>query len=494
MCVCQPQPPSWTSLIQPEVAADHYPARGHGSAGADQERRHFLRLAALLPFVLAAGPSRAWAQASSSPTAANLSGLATKAATLVDGDQDRLINIFKQLHADPELAFQEVKTSALVAREFTRLGYDTHSGLGKTGVVGVLRNGSGPVVMFRGDMDALPVKENTGLPYASKVTVQGAGGTTVPVTHACGHDAHTTFLIGVAKVMKDLQGEWSGTLILVGQPAEEPVTGATAMVDDGLYTKVPKPDYLIAPHVLPNKNSRQIGLRPGKRMAGTDQIDVTFFGVGGHGSAPQYAVDPVVMASRAVMDYQTLISREADPFEPLVLTVGAFQAGNTNNVIPDRGLLMLNLRWWDERPRQRLIDGIKRISRHIALSAGMPEDRMPEVTIKGSAGPVYNDEAATARVAAAATAILGKDSVVEGTPPVMGSEDFPNLKGPHKDVKLAWIEVGCAPSDLLDEARRAGRVAPYVNHNPRFFVDLPAIATGTKACSMVLLDLLQRTA
>src|SRR5439155_13301683 len=249
-----------------------------------------------------------------------------------DQDEKRLIDIFKHVHQNPELGFQEAKTAALVAEEFKKLGYQTHTGIGKTGVVAILKNGPGPVVMFRGDMDALPVKEQTGLPYASKATATTATGFG-PVMHACGHDAHVTFLIGVAKVMKELRGEWSGTLVLVAQPAEELVEGARAMVRDGLYDKAPKPDFLIASHVSPLHPAGTASVRAGKRMAGTDQIDVIIYGVGGHGSAPHRAKDPIVMGSMAVIGYQTLVSRSVDPQEPSVVTVGAFQAGDANNVI-----------------------------------------------------------------------------------------------------------------------------------------------------------------
>src|SRR5262249_19670081 len=226
--------------------------------------------------------------------------LARKVAALVAQDERRLVEIFKHLHANPELGFQEVKTAALVAKEFKALGYETHTGVGKTGVVGVLKNGPGPVVMFRGDMDALPVREQTGLPYASKATAPSATGF-VPVMHACGHDAHVTFLIGVAKVMKELKGEWSGTLVLVAQPAEELILGARAMVKDGLYDKAPKPDVLIASHVTPTLPAGAASARAGKRMAGTDQIDVIIRGVGGHGSAPQRTKDPIMIGAQAVV-------------------------------------------------------------------------------------------------------------------------------------------------------------------------------------------------
>ncbi len=416
--------------------------------------------------------------------------LAAKVAALVGEDEKRLVETFKRLHASPELGFQEVKTAALVAREFKALGYETHAGIGKTGVVAILKNGPGPVVMFRGDMDALPVREQTGLAYASKVTAPTAAGGFVPVMHACGHDAHVTFLIGVAKVMKELKGEWSGTLVLVAQPAEELVEGARAMIQGGLYDKAPRPDVLIASHVTPLHPAGAASVRAGKRMAGTDQIDVIIQGVGGHGSAPQRARDPVVMGAMAVLAYQSLVGRSIDPQEPSVVTVGAFQAGDANNVIPDQATLKVNLRWFDPKVREQLIAGIKRVTDAIAVAADVPKDRMPKYVMKGSSGPVFNDEEATRRAEPALRLALGKDKVLPGPPPVMGSEDFHILAGPHPSAKVLFVQIGCGPADVVESIKKG--VRPAANHNPKFKVELPAIAAGVKADAMVLLEFLKK--
>jgi amidohydrolase len=416
--------------------------------------------------------------------------LATKVANAVAQDEERLVKIFKHIHADPELAFQEQKTAAIVAKEFKELGYETHTGIGKTGVVGVLKNGPGPTVMFRGDMDALPVREATGLPWASTATAPTERGGFVPVMHACGHDAHVTFLLGVAKVMKELKAEWSGTLVLVAQPAEELGTGADAMVKDGLYDKVPAADVLVASHVIPLYPAGAASAKAGRRMAGTDQMDVTIYGVGGHGSSPQFAKDPVVMGSMAVLGYQTLISRTVDPQEPAVITVGAFQAGEVNNVIPDSATLKLNLRWFDPKVREQMIEGIKRITDGIASAAGMPMDRMPKYVMKGRAGPVVNDEEAARRAEAALQRALGPDKALPGLPPVMGSEDFQNLAGPHPTTKILLIWIGCGPANVLQDMKKGDM--PAANHNPKFKVELPAIAAGTKANAGVLLELLKK--
>src|SRR5262245_47182463 len=356
--------------------------------------------------------------------------LAKKVGALVDQDEKRLIEIFQNLHANPELGFQEPKTAALVAKEFSDLGYETHTGIGKTGVVGILKNGPGPVIMFRSDMDALPVLEETGLPYASRTTGTSASGSLVPVMHACGHDAHVVFLIAVAKVMAEVKADWSGTLVLIAQPAEELIEGARAMVNGGLYDHAPPPDVLIASHVTPQHPAGSASVKAGRRNAGTDQIDVVITGVGGHGSAPHTVKDPVPMRRLAIRGYQGLVSQSIDPQEPSVLTVGSFQAGNANNVIPDTATLKVNIRWFEPKVREKLIEGIKRVTDAVAVAAGVPEDRLPKYVMKGSAGPLINDEEAVRRAEPALQLALGKDHVVPGLPTQMGSEDFQDLASP----------------------------------------------------------------
>jgi amidohydrolase len=416
--------------------------------------------------------------------------LAKRVIDLVNQDEDRLVKIFKHLHANPEVGFQEVKTAELVAKEFKELGYEVHTGIGKTGVVGILKNGPGPVVMFRGDMDGLPVREATGLDYASKATAKTAAGGWTPVMHACGHDAHVTFLIGVAKVMKELKAEWSGTLVLVAQPAEELIEGARAMVRDGLYKVAPPPDYLISPHVAPLHPAGGASVKAGRRMAGTDQMDVILYGVGGHGSQPHRTKDPVVMGAMAVLGYQTIISRGVDPQEPAVITVGAFQAGDTNNVIADSATLKVNLRWFDPKVRQKLIDGVKRITDSVAIAADMPKDKMPKYIMKGTAGPVVNDAELARRAGPALQRALGKDNLLTPLPVMMGSEDFPLLAEPYPETKMLFLAIGCGPADFEAQAKKG--ILPASNHNPQFKVELPTLAAGTKANAMVLLDLLPK--
>ena len=416
--------------------------------------------------------------------------LAKKVAAIVDQDEPRLIELFKHQHANPELGFQEVKTAALVAAEFKKHGYDTHTGIGKTGVVGILKNGPGPVVMFRSDMDALPVLEETGLPYASRATGTGSNGSLVPVMHACGHDAHIVFIVAVAKLMVELKDHWSGTLVLIAQPAEELIEGARAMVQGGLYNHSPAPDVLIASHVTPQHAAGTASVKAGRRNAGTDQIDVIITGVGGHGSAPHRVKNPVTMGALAIVGYQALVGQSIDPQEPSVLTVGSFQAGNANNVIPDTATLKVNIRWFEPKVRDQLISGIKRVTDAIAVAADVPSDRMPRYVMKGSAGPLINDEEAVRRAEPALRLALGENNSVPGLPTQMGSEDFQDLASPHPATKILHVRIGCGPKDVEEQIKRGNAPAP--NHNAKFKVELPAIAAGTKADTMVLLEFLKK--
>lgn len=417
--------------------------------------------------------------------------LTQRVSKLAEAQRPELLKIFKQLHAHPELGFQETETSKLVAKHLKKLGYQMHTGIAGTGIAAVLKNGDGPTIMFRSDMDALPVKEDTDLPYASTTQVSLADGSKTYVAHACGHDSHVSWLLGIAKVMKETRDAWSGTLVLVAQPAEELIEGAQAMVDDGLYDKVPKPDLLIAAHVFPVWPAGTVALRAGRRMAGSDQLDVTLHGIGGHGSAPQSTIDPVVIGARSVMAYQSIISRNIDPQQPAVLTVGAAQIGEANNVIPASGTLKLNLRWYEESVRTQLIDAIKRETDGIATAAGVPEDLMPEYTMKGYADPVYNDEALVAKATPALEQALGKEAIMPGFPPVMGSEDFPMLVAGLDDVKTLFVEVGGGAQDVVKTYMETGKLPP-LNHNPKFEIVDPdlAIATAIKANSALLLEFL----
>lgn len=399
--------------------------------------------------------------------------------SLVDADTPRLVEVFKDIHRHPELGFSEVRTARIVAQALTDLRFTVTTGVGGTGVVATLDNGPGPTVMYRADMDALPVAEGTGLDYAS----------TAPVAHVCGHDAHVTWMLGMAKVLAQTTDSWSGTAVLIGQPAEELIAGAQAMVDDGLYDVAPRPDSFVAMHTAPVPVGMVVAVG-GERMAGTDQLDIVFHGVGGHGSMPQLAKDPVLMGALAVVEFQSIVSRNIAPNETAVLTVGAIAAGSGHNVIPDQALLKVNLRWFAPDVREQLLAGIRAISESIARGYGMPEDRLPEITMRGGSTPLINDVELTARVASALGGGLGADNIVTELPAVAGSEDCHVLKGPHHDVPLTYLMIGVADPAVCAEAAAAGKLFPYAPHNPEYVVDLAAIAFGTKVASHAMLHLL----
>ncbi len=412
----------------------------------------------------------------------------------IDADAERLVDIFKDIHRNPELGFMEVRTAGIVEKELRTFGYDVKTGIGATGVVGILENGEGPIVMYRADMDANAVKEATGLPYASttniKRTTPEGQEEKVPVGHMCGHDAHTTWLIGIAKAMAEHKSNWRGTLILLGQPAEELISGATAMVRDGLYERgVPKPDYLIGLHTSPFPTGVAT-CNAGPTMAGTDQFDVTFYGIGGHGSSPHLAKDPVLMACAAVIQYQFIVSRGIDPLHAAVVTVGSLQAGNDNNVIPDSALVKINLRWYDPDDRELMLAAIERINRSIAAAYGLPESRYPTTAMKGSSVVLSNDAELAELIAPALQGLLGEHVVLAEIPKLMGSEDFHHLVIDNEKSRYLFMYVGTAKPEHFQQAQADGRQVPYAPHNPDYQVDLAAIPVGVKIGTAALLKLM----
>jgi len=419
--------------------------------------------------------------------------LANEVNSAIDADKDRLIGIYKDIHQDPELGFMEVRTSEIVAKELKALGYEVKTGIGKTGVAAIMKNGDGPVVMYRADMDAIAAEEKTGLPYASTKRVTNHEGDEVPVAHLCGHDAHTTWMLGMAKVMAELKDSWRGTLVLIGQPSEESIEGASAMVDDGLFTKydVPKPEYLIGMHTVPIPTGSVI-INDGLLMAGTEQLDVTFFGQSAHGSSPQFSKDAGLMAAFAVVQYQAIVARVLDPRDPAVITVGAIHAGVENNTIPGMAELKLNFRFFDEEVRGQLFNGVKSISEGIARTYGMPEDKMPTITRKGYSAPLVNDKDLTDRITQnlTDTGLVDSENMITDIRPTTGSEDVHMLAHGLDDVKLAYIPVGTAPPAMVAKARKEGKIVPFSNHQSIYQVDLDAIPFGTKLAAMIVLDLL----
>lgn len=413
---------------------------------------------------------------------------------LVESDSAKLVEIFKDIHANPELGFMETRTAAIVAKELQAAGYDVKTGIGITGVAGILKNGEGPIIMWRGDMDCNAVKETTGLPYASTKVVKRDDGTESPVMHACGHDAHVTWLIGLARGMAQLKNAWKGTLIVVGQPAEEPILGAEAMVKDGLHTKhgIPEPDYLLGIHSAPVPVG-VVAVASGVRMAGTDQIDVVFKGIGGHGSNPQLSKDPIVMAAAAIMQYQVIVSRAGDPQKAAVLTVGSVQAGSDNNVIPATALVKINLHWFDEADRNLMIEGIKRINEGIAHSYNLPMELYPEMKMKGFAYPLDNDTALTAAVLTGVKKLLPDKQILRENqlPAVMGSEDFHHLVIHNEKKMYCYYNVGIANPAVFAQAIKEGKTLLFNAHNGDFQVDLAGIPLGTKVAILGVLEAFQ---
>jgi hippurate hydrolase len=410
---------------------------------------------------------------------------------LAYADSGRLVDIYKDLHQHPELGFQEVRTSGILAKELKLLGYEVISGIAKTGVAGILRNGNGPVIMYRADMDCNSVKEVTGLPYASTQTMKKEDGTETPVMHACGHDAHVTWLIGIAKIMAAKKDLWKGTLVFIGQPAEEPMTGAKAMEAEMYNKGVPVPDHMFGLHTWPIPVG-SINNGYNVRFAGSDQLDVTFQGVGGHGSSPEVTKDPIVMAANAIMQYQTIISRNIAAQEAAVLTVGAIHAGVDNNVIPASATVKLNLRWFNDKTRQTLIDGIQRINEAVAIANGLPKELYPVINFKSTVSPLVNDTAMVTRVNQSLQSLSGIRNIISNAPSVMGSEDFQHLVKKGTATVYDYIQVGTASVDEYTKAIAEGKKGPYFNHNGNYKVDLSAIPLGTAIGAVGLMELFRR--
>lgn len=395
--------------------------------------------------------------------------------------------LYLDLHRNPELSLHEQQTAAKLAERMKALGYEVTTGVGGTGVVAVLRNGPGPTVLLRTDMDALPVQEKTGLPYASRVVVTSDSGATVPVMHACGHDIHMASWLGTATLMAENRQRWHGTLILIGQPAEEIGTGAAAMLRDGLFTRFPKPNFALAIHDDPSLPAGQVGYTPGYTMASSDSVDITIFGRGGHGAQPQNTVDPIVIAARTVVALQTIVSREIDPRDPAVVTVGTFHGGTKNNIIPDEVKLQLTVRSYKPEVRKHLLASIERITKGEALAGGAP--REPLMKVEPAANATYNDPELTKRVAAALSKTLGQANVVE-IPPKMVFEDFSEFS--LAGVPSVIFYVGGVEPAKFAAAQQSGTPLPGL-HSSLWAPDRePTLKTAIAAESAALLEVLGR--
>ena len=389
----------------------------------------------------------------------------------------RLETVYKDVHSHPELSMQEHRTAGIAAKWLRDCGYEVTEGVGGTGVVGLLRNGDGPTVMLRADMDALPVAELTGLPYASKVMAKDKDGNTVPVMHACGHDMHVTWLIGATSVLAQARKDWSGTVMAVFQPAEETGTGAQAMIDDGLFKRFPKPDIVLGQHVMVGVAGTISG-RAGVITSAGDSLQIRLFGRGAHGSMPQASIDPVVMAAATVLRLQTIVSRELAATEAAVVTIGALQAGTKENVIPDEALIKLNVRTFDEGVRQRVLAAITRIVNAEAAASGAPKP--PEITQLDHYALVVNDTNANRKVGDAFRQYF-PEARVEKSLPTSASEDFGCFGAQWKVPSVFWF-VGGTDADIYAKALAAGRLNDLpTNHNPRFApVVQPTLRTGVE--------------
>lgn len=410
----------------------------------------------------------------------------------VDAEFPSLFELYKHLHANPELSFQEERTSARLAEELKRSGYGVTTGVGKFGVVAVLKNGNGPTVLVRSDLDGLPVKEQTGLPYASNVTAKDDAGNEVPVMHACGHDLHMTSLIGTARVLASQKQGWQGTLILVGQPAEERGSGARAMIKDGLFTRFPKPDVCLALHDSANLPAGKVGVIPGFALANVDSVDITVRGVGGHGAWPHLTKDPVVLASQIVLALQTIVSREVEPGQAAVVTVGSIHGGSKHNIISDEVKLQLTVRSYADEVRKQTLQAIKRIARGQAIAAGMPEDRLPEVKFSDEFTPAtFNPPALTERIEKVFQTWLGAANV-ERVKPVMGGEDFSEFGRTAEKIPICFFWVGGVKREVYDAAQRTGKSLSSLHSSAWAPDPEPAIKTGILATTAAVLELMRK--
>ena len=398
--------------------------------------------------------------------------------------------VYKQLHAHPELSFQETETAALAASKLNELRYEVFQGIGRTGVVGILRNGEGQTVLARADMDALPVKENTGLPYASTMTVTDDAGETVSVAHACGHDAHVTCLLGAAELLANARKSWGGTFIALFQPAEEVAGGAKAMMADGLRERIPKPDVAFSQHVLAHP-AGTIGTQVGPVLSAGDSIRITLHGKGAHGSMPHNSVDPVVLAALVVVRLQTIVSRETKPGEFAVLTVGSSVAGSKSNIIADRAVLLVNLRTYDMAVRQRMIESIERMVKAECEAAGSPH--APEFEYYDQYPLTENDPEVTEKITSAFRSHFGSQTIFD-LGQVTASEDFSHIPDALGTPYTYW-GVGCIDPDKYERALKAGRVEQDipVNHS-EFFAPViePTLSTGTQALVVAALTYLAK--
>jgi hippurate hydrolase len=419
---------------------------------------------------------------------------------MLDREIAQLVSTYKALHAAPELSHHEEKTAAFLAAQLRALGFTVTERVGKYaqpewtsyGVVAVLKNGAGPTVLVRTELDALPVEEKTGLPYASTVKTKNDAGQDVSVMHACGHDIHMTSLLGTAKMLAALKDQWHGTLVMIGQPAEETVNGARAMLADGLYSRFPKPDFALALHDSADVEAGKITYWPGYAMASSTSVDLIIRGLGGHGARPEATKDPVVIAAQTVLALQTIVSREKSALDPAVITVGSIHGGTKRNIIPDEVTLQLTIRTYKEEVRQSILASIERIAKGMALAAGVPADRAPilKVIESENAPSTYNDPELSERIAAAIGRTIGKDNVIK-TEPLMVSEDFGRLSLDHQ-IPAFMFWLGAVEPSRVEAARKSGKTLPSLHSSLFEPLPEPTLRTGIKAMTTAVLELMKK--
>ena len=399
------------------------------------------------------------------------------------------MSLYKDLHANPELSYQEFETSEKLANLLESIGYEVTRNVGGNGVVALLKNGNGKNIMFRADMDGLPVEEKTGARYASQKKVTNLDGEEVFTMHACGHDVHMTVLIGVAEYLFENKSEWQGNLILVLEPAEEVSGGARNMIKDGLFTRFPRPDYNLAFHVNAGMPTGKVGFLPGWAMANVDSVDITVKGIGGHGAYPHTTKDPIVIAANIVTQLQTIVSRQIAPTDPAVVTVGSIHGGTKHNVIPNEVKLQLTLRSYTDEVRNETISSIKKIVKGSAISAGLSEENYPVIEIKDEYTPaVFNNPSLVEKIQKSFVKSLGEKNVIKVSP-VMGGEDFGMFGRVEPIIPTALFWLGAVNKKVYEKAQKEDLILPSL-HSDLFLPDAkPAIATGVKAMTSAILDL-----
>lgn len=409
----------------------------------------------------------------------------------LDGEIKDLVSLYQHIHTNPELSLMEVNTAKRLAEEMKKAGYDVTEKFGGHGVVAVLKNGPGPVVLIRTDMDGLPIVEQTGLPYASKVKVKNRDGVEVGVMHACGHDIHMASWIGTARVLASMKDKWSGTVVFIAQPAEEIVAGAKLMLDAGLYTKFPKPDFALALHSDPLHPTGSLGFSEGLAMANSDTIDILVKGKGGHGAAPHATIDPIVLSARIILDLQTIVSRETDPLDPVVVTVGSIHGGTKHNIIPNEVKLQLTVRTTTTATRDRVLKSIDRIAKAAAIGANAPPPEV-KVSLEESTPATYNDVPLARKCSAVFREIVGEQNVRGNRKPVMGAEDFARYADGGKIPALMYF-IGTIPQEKYDASLKPGApTLPGMHTDAYAPVPEPSIRTGVRTMSLAAMNLMPK--